>query len=131
MRPISVASALVLAYLVWASRGWPLIHDAPIMHYIAWLIDQGGVPSGAIRRGNHKLIEFYEDGRLELFDLQSDHGEQRNLVKREPKIAQEMYAMLKAWRTNVGAVMPKENPAYDAAKADQGLTGVEPPTPPY
>jgi hypothetical protein len=34
----------VLAYLVWASRGWPLIHDAPLLHYIAWLIDQGGVP---------------------------------------------------------------------------------------
>ena len=34
----------MLAYLVWASRSWPLIHDAPIMHYIAWLIDQGGVP---------------------------------------------------------------------------------------
>ena len=34
----------MLAYLLWASRGWPLIHDAPLMHYIAWLIDQGGVP---------------------------------------------------------------------------------------
>ena len=34
----------MLAYLIWASRGWPLIHDAPLMHYIAWLIDQGGVP---------------------------------------------------------------------------------------
>src|SRR4029453_8204447 len=44
LRPISVASALGLAYLIWASRGWPMIHDAPLMHYIAWLIDQGGVP---------------------------------------------------------------------------------------
>jgi Dolichyl-phosphate-mannose-protein mannosyltransferase len=35
---------VLLAYLVWASRSWPLIHDAPLMHYIAWLIDQGGVP---------------------------------------------------------------------------------------
>jgi len=34
----------VLAYLIWASRGWPMIHDAPLIHYIAWLIDQGGVP---------------------------------------------------------------------------------------
>ena len=34
----------MLAYLIWASRHWPLIHDAPLMHYIAWLIDQGGVP---------------------------------------------------------------------------------------
>jgi hypothetical protein len=34
----------VLAYLIWASRHWPLIHDATLMHYIAWLIDRGGVP---------------------------------------------------------------------------------------
>lgn len=44
MRLISAASALLLAYLIWASRAWPLIHDAPLMHYIAWLIAQGGVP---------------------------------------------------------------------------------------
>ncbi|MGH7384691.1 MAG: glycosyltransferase family 39 protein [Candidatus Rokuibacteriota bacterium] len=44
MRLISAASALLLAYLIWGSRDWPLIHDAPLMHYIAWLIEQGGVP---------------------------------------------------------------------------------------
>jgi len=44
LKLISVASALLLAYLVWASRAWPLIHDAPLMHYVAWLIAQGGVP---------------------------------------------------------------------------------------
>ena len=44
MRLISVASAGLLAYLIWSSRGWPLIHDAALMHYIAWLIGQGGVP---------------------------------------------------------------------------------------
>ena len=44
MRLISAASALLLAYLIWGSRAWPLIHDAPLMHYVAWLIAQGGVP---------------------------------------------------------------------------------------
>jgi hypothetical protein len=44
LKLISVASALLLAYLIWASRAWPLIHDAPLMHYIAWLINQGAVP---------------------------------------------------------------------------------------
>jgi hypothetical protein len=44
LRSIAVASAVVLAYLIWASRGWPLIHDPPLMHYIAWLIDRGSVP---------------------------------------------------------------------------------------
>jgi hypothetical protein len=44
LRLISAASALLLAYLIWGSRAWPLIHDAPLMHYVAWLIAQGGVP---------------------------------------------------------------------------------------
>ena len=44
MRLISAASVALLAYLVWGSRGWPLIHDAPLMHYVAWLIEQGAVP---------------------------------------------------------------------------------------
>jgi hypothetical protein len=44
LRLISAASALLLAYLIWGSRAWPLIHDAPLMHYVAWLIDQGAVP---------------------------------------------------------------------------------------
>jgi len=44
LRLISAASALLLAYLIWGSRAWPLIHDAPLMHHVAWLIDQGGVP---------------------------------------------------------------------------------------
>jgi len=38
------AFAIVVAVLAWRSRGWPLIHDAPIMHYIAWRIAGGAVP---------------------------------------------------------------------------------------
>ena len=44
MKPILAASAGLAAYLGWRSLGWPLIHDAPLMHYVAWLIGQGGVP---------------------------------------------------------------------------------------
>ena len=44
MKPILVASAGLALYLVWRSLGWPLIHDAPLMHYVAWLITQGAVP---------------------------------------------------------------------------------------
>ena len=47
----------------------------------------------------------------------------------EPRKAAELHAMLKRWRDSVKASMPAVNPAYDAAKADQGLHGVEPPTP--
>jgi arylsulfatase A-like enzyme len=92
--------------------------------------NQGGVPAGAVRKGEWKLIEFYEDGRLELYNLKSDPGEKRNLVKLEPKRAAEFHALLKRWRESVNATMPQPNPAYDPLGADQGLTGAEPVTPP-
>ena len=41
---ISAASAAVVAYLGWRSLGWPLVHDAPLMHYVAWVVSQGGAP---------------------------------------------------------------------------------------
>ncbi len=44
MKPILAASALSVAYLGWRSLGWPLIHDAPLFHYIGWLLAQGAVP---------------------------------------------------------------------------------------
>src|SRR3972149_6003591 len=44
LKPISVASALSVAYLGWRSLGWPLIPDAPLFHYIGWLLAEGAVP---------------------------------------------------------------------------------------
>lgn len=41
---LAAALAVVAIRLAWLSRGWPLIHDAPLMHYVAWLIDHGAVP---------------------------------------------------------------------------------------
>ena len=38
------AAAALTLHLVWQSRSWPLFHDAPLMHYIAWLIERGAVP---------------------------------------------------------------------------------------
>ncbi|RPI08721.1 MAG: DUF4976 domain-containing protein, partial [Acidobacteriales bacterium] len=92
--------------------------------------NQGGVPAGAIRDGDWKLIEFYEDGSLELYNLRDDIGEKRNLAAREPKRAAAMHEKLKRWRSNVDAAMPSPNPNYDPAAADQKLTGYEPRTPP-
>lgn len=44
MKPILAASAALALYLGWRSWHWPLIHDAPLMHYVAWRITQGAVP---------------------------------------------------------------------------------------
>ncbi len=92
--------------------------------------NQGGVPAGAIREGDWKLIEFYEDGSLELYNLRDDLGERRNLAAREPKRAAALHEKLKRWRGNVDAAMPSPNPNYDPAAADQKLTGYEPRTSP-
>jgi arylsulfatase A-like enzyme len=103
--------------------------EALFWHYPHYS-NQGGAPSGAVRKGPYKLIEFYEDGRLELFNLAHDLAERRNLAARERERAKELHSLLQQWRASVRASMPKVNPGYDPAKAGQGLTGAEKPTPP-
>jgi arylsulfatase A-like enzyme len=105
-----------------------LQREAIYWHYPHYS-NQGGPPAGAIRKGDYKLIEFYEDRRIELFHLKDDIGERRNLARREAKKATELRAKLQRWREAVNAEMPKANPAYDSSSADQGLTGAEPKTP--
>jgi uncharacterized sulfatase len=60
-------------------------------------------PAGAIRQGHWKLIEFFEDGRLELYNLKSDIGEKNNLATKIPQKAAELQQKLAAWRKSVGA----------------------------
>jgi arylsulfatase A-like enzyme len=104
--------------------------DGPLFWHYPHYSNQGGVPGGAIRDGEWKLIEFYEDGRVELFHLKSDAGERLNLANKHAARARQMRAQLDAWRKSVNASMPKTNPGYDPATAEQGLTGAERPTPP-
>ena len=106
-----------------------LQRDALYWHYPHYS-NQGGAPGSAIRAGDWKLIEFFEDGRLELYNLAKDIGERHNLTLREPEIRKRLHQRLINWRRSVDAAMPKPNPNYDPATADQHLTGTEPPTPP-
>lgn len=106
------------------------MREAPLYWHYPHYSNQGGVPGAAMRDGEWKLIEFYEDGRLELYNLKSDAGERMNLSAKEQARAKEMRERLNAWRQSVKATMPKTNPGYDPATADQGLTGAEKPTAP-
>ncbi|MCR4411571.1 MAG: sulfatase [Thermoguttaceae bacterium] len=63
-------------------------------------------PAGAIRVGDYKLIEFFEDGRRELYNLRDDPGQQRDLAKEQPERARDLHAKLAAWRQQVKAPMP-------------------------
>ncbi len=70
-------------------------------------------PYGAIRHGDWKLIEFFENGNMELFDLKSDPNETKDLSKENPEKAAELFKQLVAWRKSVDAQMPTPNPNYD------------------
>jgi arylsulfatase A-like enzyme len=74
--------------------------------------NQGGKPGGAIRMDDWKLIEFYENGRRELFNLKTDPGENRNLAEAKPDMAKSLGDRLGTWRAGVCAKMPKPNPDY-------------------
>ncbi len=87
-------------------KEWPHYWHYP--HYA----NQGGKPGGAIRRGDYKLIEYYEDGRRELFDVKKDISESRNLAADKPDVVKELAAELDKWRKEVGAKMPTANPDY-------------------
>lgn len=64
----------------------------------------GGRSSAAVRSGNWKLIEFYDTGELELYDLERDVGESENLIKSEPQVAGRLHERLSEWRVETGAV---------------------------
>lgn len=93
-----------------------LQRDAVYWHYPHY---HHSTPAGAIREGDWKLIEFYEDGRLELYNLRSDISEQTNLASQFPERAESLRAKLAAWRESVGAEMPTPNPDYDPARAHE------------
>ena len=63
-------------------------------------------PGGAIRSGPYKLLEYFENGTTQLFNLQKDPGEQIDLMEQEPETAKALLAELHAWRESVGAAMP-------------------------
>ncbi len=76
-------------------------------------------PSGAIRRGRYKLIEWFEDARQELFDLEEDLEEQHDLSAEQPQWAQSLHEDLEAWRRAIGASMPRPNPFHIPGRAGE------------
>ena len=78
--------------------------------------NQLGRPGGAVRQGDFKLIERYEDGTLELYDLKGDMSETRNLAAAMPDTAAELRRRLHEWGRSVNANMPPPNPLYAASR---------------
>jgi hypothetical protein len=78
----------------------------------------GATPYGAVRSGDFKLIEFFNDMRVGLYDIRSDIGEQHDLAGTNPKLVSELRTRLHAWRREVGAQMPIPNPRHDPKRAE-------------
>ena len=90
-----------------------LNRDAIFWHFPGYLGAGPGqwrtTPVGSVRAGDWKLIEFFEDGKQELYNLKNDIGEDRNLAAENPAQAKELHSKLVAWRKEVGAKMPNSN----------------------
>ena len=73
-------------------------------------------PGSAVRLGDWKLIEYFEDGgSRELYNLKNDPGEKSNLIGKELRKVAELHGLLKKWRARVQAPVPdRANPRYDA-----------------
>jgi arylsulfatase A len=94
--------------------------EALFWHYPHYS-NQGGRPGAAMRQGDFKIIEWYEDGSVELYNLRDDIGEAHNLAVRMPDKTRDMKARLDAWLKEMNPEMPKPNPDYDKANETQGL----------
>ena len=77
-------------------------------------------PGGAIREGDYKLLEYFENGSVQLFNLKDDIGEQHDLSIIEVEKTKDLRDKLHQWRKDVDAQMMEPNPDYDAlVKADE------------
>jgi arylsulfatase A-like enzyme len=80
--------------------------------------NQGCAPTGAVRAGDWKLIEWYEDGKLELFNLKKDISEESDLAKKYPDKLKTLATQLAKWRKETGARMPELNQKFDPKKRE-------------
>jgi arylsulfatase A-like enzyme len=69
-------------------------------------------PVSAMRDGNWKLLEYLEDGHIELYNLSDDIGEGNNLANTDPQKAEELLGKLRRWKTDAGAKELRLNPDY-------------------
>jgi len=83
----------------------------------------GNRPSGAVRVGDYKLIEWYEDNSIELYNLKNDIGEKQNLASQMPEKAAELRQMLHTWRKQMNAKMPESRSRDDFKVWKDSMTG--------
>lgn len=100
-----------------------LKREAIFQHFPGYLGAGAGrwrtLPVSVVQQGEWKLLEFLEDGRLELYHLGDDLGETRNLAEEQPERTRELKARLEAWRRSINAPMPQANREQEPADANE------------
>jgi arylsulfatase A-like enzyme len=89
----------------------------PIFWHYPHYGNQGGFPSGSVRDGDWKLLENYDDGSVELYNLKTELSEQYDQSASQSDLVSRLQAQLRDWRGTVGARMPTVNPAFNPAEA--------------
>lgn len=89
-----------------------LPREALFFHYPHYYHAPRTTPVSAVRFGDWKLLEYFEDRRVELYNLKEDPGESTDLSLSRPEQAAEMRRRLDAWRQSVRAALPQTNPDY-------------------
>ncbi len=123
MAGVAVASDLAIDGVSIASaiEGAPLDRGPVFWHYPHYG-NQGGRPAAAVRAGDWKLIEWYGENELELFDLANDIGETTNVAQAQPAIFENLRSTLQHWRERMDAKLPTPNQNFvpnDAARVSR------------
>ena len=105
-------------------KGEPMKERALIWHFPHYG-NQGGEPSSIIRKGDWKMIYYYEDGRKELYDLAKDLSETTDIAGKYPERVEQLHKELFAYLTEVGAKYPEPDPDYSEAKEKELLNKTE------
>ncbi len=123
-QPVELSDVLpTLLDLLGIERAQQCFHGDSLLGYLAQpnrsgigklaLSEYGLAPIGTVRQGDWKLIENFETGALELYNLARDIGESKNLIKEKPAKARALYKALKKWRRETNAPVPTQlNPEY-------------------
>jgi len=96
-----------------ALKGADDLHREPMFWHYPHYGNQGGTPGCSVRCGDYKLIEFFEDGKLELYNLDEDESEDHNIAEDSPGKTKELKEMLDDWKADIEAKIPEPNPDYE------------------
>jgi arylsulfatase A-like enzyme len=111
--PADVDGSSILPLLTGNGEG--MSDKRPLFWHYPHFSNQLGRPAGAVRLGDYKLVELYETGKLELYNIKEDISETIDLSGKMKDKTAEMYKMLVNWRKSVNAQMPDVNPEYSPA----------------